>query len=221
MTLCMKLLAVLWVVFVASFAWGADNRVVSLPALYKVVGVVSDDSLNIRRAPNPSADRIASYAPNTPKVEIIAYSDDGKWGQVNAYGEAGWVSMAYLEPVDGAGWETLSNPMFCYGTEPFWDASIDLNGRSEINEMEAPNPSPLEITWLTPVWGNTEWDMPLNVALQVSASGDEGIAVIRAESCNDGMSDAEYGLSINMFLQSSADANMPGSQFSGCCTIAP
>ena len=54
-----------------------------------------------------------------------------------------------------------------------------------------------------------------------SATGDLDIFLaVRNESCSDGMSDREYGLSVDMFLSGSDDPEDMG-LYSGCCSIAP
>ncbi len=92
----------------------------SFPALYNVVDVASDDTLNIRSKPSSKGQVIGVLAHDADYVQIEALDASGRWAQVSA-GEAGmgWVFARYLQIVPGATfpeWPYLQ----CSGSEAAW-----------------------------------------------------------------------------------------------------
>lgn len=185
----------------------ATAQGVQLPALHDVTGVASDDVLNIRRDPNARSEIIGALSHLATGVEVIRLNDTGRWGLINADGGPGWVSMRYLTR-DGRH-DTFPAPAYCFGTEPFWSLELDRAGLVNFTPMDG-----------APVMMNTQARM--NAAgrpdrFGLVAGGTDGTlhATIARASCNDGMSDIEYGLSIDALLR-----NAGGYQFwSGCCTL--
>lgn len=194
---------------------GAMAQTTPPPSLYDVAGVAAGDVLNIRTAPSAAAEQVGALPPDATRVEVVALSENARWGMVNRDGMAGWVSMAYLAASDTPAWWEMAAPLFCYGTEPFWNATLDPSGASQLERM-GKSPADLTLDWVTPAWGNADWDRPYSIAMTVSSAGQSGIGVIRAESCNDGMSDQEFALRIQMFLQTGQTAT---DSFGGCCTM--
>lgn len=104
----------------------ADN----FPALYDVVDVASDDTLNIRSDPSSKAGVIGTLEHDAAYVQIEALDPTGRWAQVSA-GEAGmgWVFARYLQPIPGGTfpeWPELQ----CSGSEAPW--SVGYSARDGV-----------------------------------------------------------------------------------------
>lgn len=180
-----------------------------LPALYNVTDVANDDVLNIRAAPSAQSQIIGSYAPHSTGIEVIARSDNGRWGMVNINDGTGWASLRFLSEQPG---QTLPPVAYaCFGTEPFWsfDVSSPNVTWSDFN-VESAN--------LLVDWTGTGM-RPDRFA--VRALGDLTLlsASVRRETCSDGMSDRTYGFSVDAIV------DQPGELqpifVSGCCTLSP
>lgn len=180
-----------------------------LPALFEV----SAEGLAIHAGPNQSS-RILGDARETV-IEAVAQSADGLWLMVNVDEQVGWLPSDELKRL-GPDWQAgLPDPIFCFGTEPFW--SLRQNGttvrfddtvvavgleptagspRNEVTGQE------FSITYSTGTLGST----PAYQFFQGS---------IRREVCSDGMSDRAYGISIRLTRIDSQS----GATFNGCCTL--
>ena len=186
----------------------ADAQV--LPALYDVVGVASNDMLNIRIAPDAESAAMGNLSPNAKAVEVVALSPDGKWAQVNAGEGAGWVALRFLHRQDRPDWFVLEYSLECYGTEPFWTLFVDPTTKSaHLNTPEEEGPE-LDIT--------AAW--PGTAAQPVAAvQYTRGVAVLRGQACSDGMSDQSFGISLDLFQAASSE--QPAQALHGCCRLAP
>ncbi len=190
------------------------------PGLFDVTGVATDDVLNIREEPNTDSPIIGEFYPNQTGIEVIAI--DGNWGQVNVSEQSGWVSMSYL----AANAETRDIPAImqaysCYGTEPFWslthtpDSFVYFNGLFNETTLSFSNPQ----THIPSGY------VPRNSILTASNDSMRMTAFVQLESCNDGMSDRRYGMSINLLIEiaspsaSKIDPSVYALQ--GCCSISP
>ncbi len=182
------------------------------PALYDVTGVASDDVLNVRTAPNAQAEKIGALSYAQIYVEVVRTSDDHKWGLVNIGEGAGWVSMAYLTRWPGQEWGSFQMPSGCYGTEPFWSL-IGLDGDHVTLEEMSGTAFNYRLTASMSSFGSTNahW-------LVGEGDGRKIHATLRRMSCNDGMSDRESGLAIDLYAET--DDNGPVA-LSGCCMLAP
>ena len=187
----------------------------ALPALHDVTGVAADDVLNIRAEPGAGAALLASLSPDQTGVEVVALSPEGKWGLVNTNEASGWASMAYLARRPGKDWFAMQDALKCSWTEPFWGAGIDA-GMANAVQFSTPE-RPEQTLGMISVWPGEPW-RPV-AGLTFAAADATGMAVIRAETCSDGMSDRAFGLSIDLFVT----RNMGGDSLAlrGCCTIAP
>ncbi|WP_137700988.1 COG3650 family protein [Marimonas lutisalis] len=170
------------------------------PALHDVTGVAANDVLNIRAEPSGSAGKIGALAHNATNVEVIRTS--GSWGLVTAGERSGWVSMRYLARQPDGDY-ALTRTLACYGTEPFWNLSITQGTRATFTAM-----------------GGDPVQIPVGL-LQRSANrtdrfvlrGGAMTAIIARAACSDGMSDREFGLTIDLL----SDAR--GTLYSGCCSL--
>ena len=176
------------------------------PALYKVVGVASDDTLNVRVDPNARSMLIDRLMPSTSGVEVVRLSENGKWGMISAGETMGWVSMRYMARIENAAPGKVPRPMLCNGTEPFWGLGIYPHG-AEFNSPE---------------------DGRHDLSVLAEAAAWQGYALLLGEGpatrrtltiergyCDDGMSELEYGFRAVLFNQT------PGgnSLFFGCCSM--
>lgn len=184
----------------------------TLPALFSVTGVAQDDVLNIRAAPDAGASQIGQLDPDATGVEVVALSRDGRWGQVNTWEWAGWVSMRYLVREPGPDWTAMQTPLKCHGTEPFWSMNVDPLRRTVSFELMGETRQSLRIDQTAPVSGRSGM-----VGWRVEGAATDGFASLQTQSCSDGMSDRLLGIAIAVFL-SGADG-MTG--YSGCCTLQP
>jgi uncharacterized membrane protein len=170
----------------------ADSVPPVLPALYEVVAVAADDSLNIRAEPDAAADIIGALAFDRTAVEVIMFSTEGGWALVNHEEQAGWVAARFLErsvPVDGPLGFSARN-LSCFGTEPFW--SLQITDESVVlSRPEGTVKRPITAAYANPVQSlpgtNTaffDWTL-------------DGVPVrshILPGICSDGMSDRQFGL---------------------------
>lgn len=183
----------------------ADHH--GLPALFDVRGVASNDVLNIRAEPNGSAEIYGEYFFDRKGVEVIAISDDRKWGQVVTGGENGWVSMRFLKVRDNSYGRTPEQ-LACHGTEPFWSFSInDLS--AELERMGEPTKA-LDISW----WTGSANNAYGSIAFGLEGGDGPHNALLSRQMCSDGMSDADFGWSI-FIINSSADNH---GLLTGCCS---
>lgn len=178
------------------------------PALYSVTKVERSDRLNLREKPDAKSLVLGSLSPDAVDVEVTELSRDGTWGRVNQDDRSAWVAMRFLERQDAAPWYDASVPLSCYGTEPFWGLNIS-GSEAKFDSPDGPE-APIAITQRAapPVP-----DMGPRAMLGLRIG--EGFAIIRSQSCSDGMSDRANGLAIDLF-RSTQDGLMGQS---GCCSL--
>lgn len=178
-----------------------------LPALFSVTGVAGNDVLNIRAEPTTSAPIIGVLTPNATRIEVVARSDNGRWGLVNSVEQSGWASLRFLERQPFQAFP--ASDYRCFGTEPFWDISV-------IGD---------DVQWSAlgedPVLMTRDWvGQPMRQdRFAMRAFGDMSFAslFVRKAMCSDGMSDRAYGLEVDVILD--ASDNMGTQVYSGCCTL--
>ena len=172
------------------------------PALFDVTGVASGDTLNIRAAPQASAEKIGEFGPNARDIEVIR--EEGGWGLVNSGERSGWASMRYLARQEGGDY-ALARHLICFGTEPFWSLDIVQGAMATLSSPDGAGAS-----WNV---GLVQGSANRTDRFAISGSGAQPlIAIVSAQSCNDGMSDREFGLAIDMMRG--------GDLYSGCCSLA-
>lgn len=182
-------------------------RAQEVPGLFDVAEVAAADVLNIRAEPSASAPVIGSFDPDAKGIEVLAVSDDGKWGMVSTGESDGWVALRFLQPLPGGEPGRIPRPMTCFGTEPFWSIALGSDG----------------LRWSSPE------DQPQNLSLVAEKAAPEGYFIsatgangqdsydltITKEYCSDGMSDRSYGYSARLF-RSGPDGNR---LMRACCTM--
>ena len=186
------------------------------PALYDVTGVDSDDVLNIRAYSDPEALKIGELAPDAQGVEVTGLDISGRWGQINSGEGTGWVAMRFLTRVEAPGWHLGTQPLHCFGTEPFWALTLDPAARAmTFQEVDTPAATAPITQLLTAAAG---------FPAELHARGGTGLvrwASLTAKLCSDGMSDRLFGVSARVVLTREGDDPMiPSGALSGCCSLA-
>lgn len=178
------------------------------PALHDVTGVAANDVLNLRAAPDAGAAIVGTLPPDATGVEVIRPNPEQTWGLVNTAEGTGWASLTYLARRPGQWQGALPETLGCGGTEPFW--SLDLTpGAILFGGLDLPDLA-FGAGLRQPAanrrdrWSFRAWS---------DGTGITGI-VINA-TCTDGMSDREYGLSLDVIL-ATGDGY---SHYAGCCAL--
>lgn len=174
----------------------------SWPALHDVAGVSAGDVLNIRAAPRAGADKIGELAHDARDVEVIRA--EAGWGLVNTGEGAGWVSLRYLAPA-AAGDYALSRHLACAGTEPFWALAI-TQGHALRLSSPGEDDRTYPAGYLNPSANRSD---------RYLLRGGPLVAVIARGACTDGMSDRQFGLTIDMLPDDGDDTRL----LSGCCSL--
>ncbi len=186
-------------------ALGAPELGLGLPALFDVTGVAPNDRLNIRRAPAAGSERIGAYAPDRQGIEIIALSDNGRWGEVVTDGKNGWVSMRFLR-LRKDSFATFPKYLSCFGTEPFWSMIItDESARFE-RMGQAP------VAWRIPWWTGSANNAYGSFAISLVGDSDGRLGILSRQRCIDGMVDASFGWTLFLVQQGQG-------LLTGCCTM--
>ena len=213
----MRFLGIFFAVLIAcSGLVRADGHI---PGLFKVTGVASDDTLNVRRGPGTGYEILGAFPPDRRDIEINALSDNGKWGRTNFNDEAGWVSMRFLTAQAGSA-VNLPFGLTCAGTEPFWSLTFNADetasgefwpmglvddGTTEYGAVWASRPA----NRITPKFG-------FRLMAETTRHGIRGSGIIRTQECSDGMSDRDYGFAIDLLLTGGGQRLF----VDGCCSIS-
>ncbi|MFT4715541.1 MAG: putative membrane protein [Paracoccaceae bacterium] len=215
----LKIPAMFLTFFLILFGPAAAQEMRVDPELFDVKNVASDDVLNIRRDPNGSSDKIGVLSHDQTSVEVIATVDSGKWGLVNSDEGSGWVSMRFMQPSSSTS-ENFPAGLVCSGTEPFWFLEFNLDGSADADW------SPMGLTdeqnsiyadfWSSRPQNRITKTYGFELLKELTGSGVRANGLIRTELCNDGMSDREFGFSIDLML-----AGPERKLISGCCSIRP
>ena len=173
------------------------------PTLGVVVDVPEGDVLNIRAGASGASLDLGDLK-NGEKIEILARHDEGNWFKVNWQESDAWVSARFIQIASPKRMPNsqLPIPMQCFGTEPFWDLEVTETGILYSDPETELNFQPIL----------EEAHEFFNVRTALVQSSDYA-ALIQYESCSDGMSDRDYGMSISLFRN--------GSALGGCCQIVP
>ncbi len=204
----------------------------SWPALYDLTGVAADEVLNIRAAPDPSAEIIGTLAPDATQIEVIKANDQRSWGLVNTAERSGWVALRFMErrtgdwfgSVDPNTGMSLATTQLtrCFGTEPFW--LMNFNGRIvELSGTEAPDAKGNVISRTNAANRADRFTQFMIFAHRPSKTLFDLITVVRPELCSDGMSDRTYGIGIDFWGMGEFenDPRIVNYFVTGCCSIAP
>lgn len=176
------------------------------PALFDVAGVSENDVLNIRLKPNATSEIVGELAFDATDIEVIRPSENETWGLVNQGETAGWVSLTFLTRHPGQFDGDFPNITTCGGTEPFWS----LNRQNNTATLE------IFLTDRPPLSQPILWEAgTVNHRYRYSFATDDMVGLISRQYCDDGMSDMEFGLELNLILPGE------GLHLQGCCSIQP
>lgn len=184
---------------------------------HSVVGVASDDVLNIRADIDHTLDvggsEIVGAIPHDATdifVTGVSIDVDGAvWREVIYDGVLGWVNAHFLQPTS----HLLEPPeaLSCGGTEPFWNVEID-GVNSQLFSPEQETAIPLDELRFNPGIGRTDlWGYNLGSS---DRAHELDIVVLYSGSCSDGMSDLIYDY--DAFLLGLAPNRAPAH---GCCNL--
>jgi hypothetical protein len=184
---------------------------------YKVVGVQSDEVLNIRSEPTSSSEIIGSIAHNNTLVETTA--QDGKWVRVNTSERNGWIHSTYLEPIKLQTIPETNLPvgLSCFGEEPYWYVKIDgdkLSYRS--NRFDYLSRREYRITSITSVDNSFQITGQAISDQWTQTIGDSIIFTITDEHAQSSMADTDYNWSVLLY---ESEYDRPWS-FTGLCTLS-
>ncbi|WP_170941080.1 SH3 domain-containing protein [Antarctobacter heliothermus] len=178
------------------------------PRLHDVVGVASNDVLNVRAGPGASHPIVGELAYDSRAVEVIRV--EGNWGLVNVHELPGWTSLRYLAPrVDG----DIGNVprLICGGTEPFWDIDIRPGQSATVK-----TPVNYEVGDTFSVGLMKRAYNPLEKWVLQGGAGARDLSVVVVKAyCDNGMSDNEYGFDATVIV-----TGTDGYVLSGCCELA-
>ena len=180
------------------------------PTLYDVTGVSADDSLNVRVSPDAASSVLGVLDHNAKSVEVIRTSEDGKWARVNVGESSGWTSLRFLE-TSAPRQADRPAPVVCFGTEPFWAFTDRVPNQVK---FQFPDADPLFFDISSE--GASQNQRGRYFLVGANSETDLG-SILRAEICSDGMSEREFGMSIDIGLIGDSGTTF----LSGCCSVAP
>ena len=171
---------------------GADSIDPAFPALYSVVGVDIDDTLNIRALPDAKAEIVGQLAYDAADIEVTALSREGQWARMNFGEKTGWAAARFLlrqpEVTNGLG---LPLGLTCFGTEPFW--TMAFLDETTLNYLTPEGETRFAILSTSPSPGFTQI-AETGYRFTWQSDQAEVTAHILPGQCSDGMSDRAYGL---------------------------
>lgn len=181
------------------------------PGYFRVVGVASDDTLNVRAEPSARSPDIGDLPHNATRLEVSARDASGDWGRIVWEEGDGWIAMRFLEPdplqmVSGA---QLPAGLVCAGTEPFWTMNLSEGSAGYSEASGAFHTFSLR--------GTRVADGQARFPVQVDFAGSTAAAtlLVRPAQCSDGMSDRGYPWQVDMFLNTAEGGRL----LTGCCQL--
>lgn len=200
---------ILWP-FTALADWFNQDR---FPQLGNVISVSADDVLNIRIDPDHTSEVVGTLAPDARDIEIVAEDESGKWGLLNSGEGSGWVRLSFIEIPEQPRWHEFATPMTCFGTEPFWDFTINLGATEAIYTDYDSQDYPFPIDWTSGIAARPHG----TIGMGSSDPANGFSAVIENQMCHDGMSDRENALRIRLFIHDNGESY----GLDGCCGLSP
>lgn len=181
------------------------------PSYHRVTGVASDDTLNVRAAPDGSSEDIGDLPHDTTAIEVIDTDESGTWGRILWQEANGWIAMRFLEPdpIATLGDTTLPVGLLCSGAEPFW--SIRLAETTAVYSDPTYSAVSLALDSALVAAGRPAFP----AALHHSNEGGSTTSILRPQLCSDGMSDREYPYAIATLLRIGEQETL----FEGCCRL--
>lgn len=178
------------------------------PRLHDVVGVASNDVLNVRAGPGGGHPIVGELAFDARAVEVIRV--EGNWGLVNVYESPGWASMRYLAPRPNGDIGNVAR-LTCGGTEPFWDIDIRPGRAATVKTpMNYETGERFNVGLLQRAYN------PLEKWVLQGTDGARSLSVVVVKSyCDNGMSDNEFGFDATLIV-----SGQDGYVYSGCCELS-
>lgn len=174
-----------------------------VPALKRVRGVEPSDTLNVRAEPSAASEDIGDLEPGAA-IEVLDFSSDQAWARIVWEEGNGWVAKRYLEDLTRPRLSSgLPLGLSCSGTEPFWSLQLDASGALAYQAGDEENQTDISWSAVSRNAGDTRYAFGGSVL--------EG--VLRREQCTDGMSDRDYGWSLDLLIRRDTTQLL-----SGCCT---
>lgn len=181
------------------------------PGYWRVTGVASNDTLNVRAQPDAGSADIGDLPHDATGIEVHTTDPSGKWGRIVWEESNGWIAMRFLEadPQTGIGGTTLPQGLLCGGTEPFWSMRYS-DGGAIFSDFSAGAYS-IGLTGAhTP-----QARGPFPVVMSHTGSTAASMSFVEPMDCSDGMSDRTYPWRI-LLLISNADGQR---LLDGCCSL--
>ncbi|WP_172294944.1 SH3 domain-containing protein [Pseudoruegeria sp. HB172150] len=181
------------------------------PGYFRVTGVASDDTLNVRAEPSADSADIGDLGPTATGIEVTGTNESGDWGRIIWQDGNGWISMNFLEPETLPAIPSTELPagLLCGGTEPFWNIRYSETSALYSDIMGASVTMPIAGVMVA------EGRPAFPVAITSGASGYGALAVIKPQICSDDMSDRDYPYSLTVILESEGKRRF----LDGCCSL--
>ncbi|MCP4383299.1 MAG: hypothetical protein GY798_18085 [Hyphomicrobiales bacterium] len=184
---------------------------------YKVTGVASDDTLNVRAQPGTDADIIGAIGPDAGNVIVTGSSwkvGQSTWWELPFPGAdrgLGWVNGRFLTRQTDSAAEDTNYPLDCGGTEPFWSLTVQ-GDRAQFKLWIEEEEQTLDASRWMAARGMRGWFV-VRLA-ETETTGGGGLLTVRSADqafCSDDMSDTDYPFFATVIL--------PDDQvFGGCCS---
>jgi uncharacterized membrane protein len=187
--------------------WAGSLSAQTFPALYDVTGVDADDALNVRAAPNAAADILGVLSPDETGVEVIDFSQDRNWAQVNSGEASGWAATRFLTLEKDYPYLPMAN-LSCFGPEPFWSLGKPQIGRITLDMLDGDASG-----WRQNISHRAQGRTDRFSAVGIGEDGEIIVTLLR-ESCSDGMSDRMFGIATDVIVTGADPMHL-----SGCCTL--
>ena len=160
--------------------------------------------MNVRADPNASAEIIGTLEYDATGVEVIRPDENFNWGMVNMGERPGWASLKFLAPQPGQWHGSYPEFAWCGGTEPFWSLTR-AEGQIKLARID-------DDDIVVPL----QWEVGSTNHRERHAFRADGMTgVLSLQVCNDGMSEREFGIELNLILDGE------GTLYHGCCSLAP
>lgn len=182
--------------------------------IYRATGVAAGDALAVRDEPWDGGKlsdwnelgRIPSNATSILGTGRSKQIGTQRWSEISFGTVRGWVNSKFLEATYPAVADLKRETFDCFGTEPFWGATLAEDGSEYSNDPEFKGK--LTVERIEAPRGRT---MPILFRL-TDASGRKLQAIVSHEKwCSDDMSDYDYSFQVLI-----SDEN---EFLSGCCTL--
>ncbi len=189
----------------------AAHHAYAEPAYYRVTGVASNDTLNVRAEPNASSADIGDLPHDATRIEVGAIDQTGRWGRIIWEEENAWVAMRFLQADNLSMVKStqLAAGLVCSGTEPFWSFNLgvdtaifaDINGTNLVMSLQSTSIA--------------EGALHFPARLNFSGGPANAAALVRPSDCSDGMSDRTYPWQVDLLLAAGGNNRF----LTGCCHL--